>query len=68
MSASAKGKQKSRFENCSVRNSIFIISHLTFQDFCVHISPKTCLQIAVNTIDFPGVQRGKIGVNMGKQG
>ena len=62
-----KESKKSRFDNSSVRNSVFIISHLTCQDFCVHIFPKTFLQIALNTIDFSGVQRGKIGVNMGKQ-
>ena len=63
-----KESKKSRFDNCSVRNSIFIISHFTCQDFRVHIFPKTFLQIALNTIDFPGVQRGKIDVSMGKQG
>ena len=63
-----KERKKSRFDNCSVRNSVFIISHLTCQDFRVYIFPKTFPQIALNTIDFPGVQRGKIGVNMGKQG
>ena len=32
-----KESKKSRFDSCSVRNSILIISHITFRDCRVHI-------------------------------
>ena len=32
-----KESKKRRFDNCSVRNSILIISHITFRDCGVHI-------------------------------
>ena len=32
-----KESNKSRFESFSVRNSVLIISHITFRDCCVHI-------------------------------
>ena len=31
-----KENSKSRFDSYSVRNSVLIISHITFQDCCVH--------------------------------
>ena len=37
MFASVKGKQKSKFDSHSVRNSVFVISHITFRDCPVHI-------------------------------
>ena len=43
-----KESKKSRFDSCSVRNSILIISHITFRDCRVHIFPTTFLEIAVN--------------------
>ena len=46
-----KESKKSRFDNCSVRNSILIISLITFRDCRVHIFPTTFLEIAANTID-----------------
>ena len=38
---------KSRFDSYSVRNSVLIISHITFRDCRVHIFPTTYLEIAV---------------------
>ena len=32
-----KESSKSRFDSCSVRNSVLVISHITFRDFHVHI-------------------------------
>ena len=42
-----KESKKSRFDSCSVRNSILIKSHITFRDCRVHIFPTTFLEIAV---------------------
>ena len=42
-----KGSKKSRFDSYSVRNSVLIISHITFRDCRVHIFPTTFLEIAV---------------------
>ena len=49
MIANAKGKQqKYRFHSYSVRNSVFIISHIAFVDCCVHnFSDPIFLEIAV---------------------
>ena len=47
MFASAKGKQQSRFDRYIVRNSVLLISHITFRDCRVHIFPTTFLEIAV---------------------
>ena len=38
---------KSRFDSYSARNSVLIISHITFRDCRVHIFPTTFLEIAV---------------------
>ena len=38
---------KSRFNSTVVRNSVLIISHITFRDCHVHIFPTTFLEIAV---------------------
>ena len=39
---------KSKFDSYSVRNSVLIISHITFRDCHVHIFfPTTILEIAV---------------------
>ena len=32
-----KESNKSRFDSCSARNSVSIISHITFRDCCLHI-------------------------------
>ena len=44
MFASAKESKKSRFDSCSVRNSVLIISHITFRDCRVHISSDNLSQ------------------------
>jgi len=41
-----KESNKSRFDSYSVRNSVLIISHITFQDCRVHIFTTTFLEIA----------------------
>ena len=46
-------EQKSRFDSCSVRNSILIKSHITFRDCRVHIFPTTLLELAVYTLYRP---------------
>ena len=45
-----KESSKSRFENYSVKNSVLVISHITFRDRCVHIFPTTFLEIAVYNV------------------
>ena len=45
-----KGNSKSRFDSYSVRNSVLIISHITFRDYRVHFFPTTFLEIAVYTV------------------
>ena len=45
-----KESNKSRFDSYSVRNSVLIISHITFRDCRVHIFPTTFLEIAVYTV------------------
>ena len=42
-----KESNKSRFDSYSVRNSVLIISHITFRDCRVHIFPTTFLEVAV---------------------
>ena len=42
-----KESNKSRFDSYSVRNSVLIISHITFRDCRVHIFPTTFVEIAV---------------------
>ena len=44
-----KKSNKSRFDSYSVRNSVLIISHITFWDCLVHVLPTTFLEIAVYT-------------------
>ena len=41
-----KESRKSRFDSYSVRNSVLIISHITFRESCVHIFPTAFLEIA----------------------
>ena len=48
-----KESKRSRFDSWSVRNSILIISHITFRDCRVHIFPTTFLEIAVSVQGFP---------------
>ena len=36
-----KESNKSRFDSYSIRNSVLIISHITFRDYRVHIFPTT---------------------------
>ena len=36
----------SRFDSYSVRNSLLIITHITFPDFRLHIFPTTFLEMA----------------------
>ena len=38
---------KAKFDSYNVRNSVLIISHVTFRDCRVHIFPTTSLEIAV---------------------
>ena len=47
-SAKAKESNKSRFDSYSVRNSVLIISHITFRDcrmhiFCDNLSQNSCI-------------------------
>ena len=42
-----KENNKSRFDSYSVRNSVLIISQITFRDCRVHIFSTTFLEIAV---------------------
>ena len=42
-----KESNKSRFDSYGVRNSVLIISQITFRNFRVHIFPTTFLEIAV---------------------
>ena len=39
-----KESNKSRFDSYSVRNSVLIISHITFRDYRVHISSDNLTQ------------------------
>ena len=48
MFASAKGKQENRLDSYSARNSVLIISHVTFRDcrvqfFFQQLSQNTCI-------------------------
>ena len=47
-----KESSKSKFDSYSVRNSILIISHITFRDCRVHIFPTTFLEVAVCNTSF----------------
>ena len=42
-----KESNNRRFDSYSVRNSVLIISHMTFRDCRVHIFPTTFIEIAV---------------------
>ena len=42
-----KESKKSRFDSYSVRNSVLIISRITFRDSRVHFFPTTFLEVAV---------------------
>ena len=39
-----KESNKSTFDSCSVKNSVLIISHITFRDCRPHIFPTTFLE------------------------
>ena len=47
-----KRSSKSRFDSYSVRNSVLIVSHITFQDCRVHFFPTAFLEIAVYTCKY----------------
>ena len=52
MSARAKGKQQSRFDSDSVRNSVLIISHIIFRDcrvqiFSDNLSRNSCIAVSL---------------------
>ena len=38
---------KSRLDSYNVRNSVWVISHITFLEYCVYFFPTTFLEIAV---------------------
>ena len=57
-----KESNKSRFDSYSVRNSVLIISHITFRDCRVHIFPTTFLEIAVYTLSDLGDSSNLIGL------
>ena len=42
-----KESKKSRFDSYSVRNSVLMISHITFRNCRVHFFPTTFLEVAV---------------------
>ena len=51
---------KSRFDSYSVRNSVLIISHITFRDCHVHIFfPTIILEIAVFALSAFGSMKNK---------
>ena len=54
-----KKSNKSRFDSYSVRNSVLIISHITFRDCLVHVFPTTFLEIAVYIHDLTSVKSGE---------
>ena len=58
-----KESNKSRFDNCSVMNSVLIISHITFRDCRLHIFPTTFLEIAVDDA-WAGCNAGKKGMKL----
>ena len=43
-----KESSKRRFDSYSVRNSVLIISHITFRDVVCTLFPTTFLEITVN--------------------
>ena len=45
-----KESNKIKFDSYSFRNSVLIISHITFGDCRVHIFPTTFLEIAVKKV------------------
>ena len=47
-----KESNKNRFDSYSVRNSVLIISQITFRNFRVHIFPTTFLKITVSSSSF----------------
>ena len=55
-----KESVKSRFDSYSVRNSVLIISHITFRDCHAHIFfPTTILEIAVYALSAFGSMKNK---------
>ena len=52
-----KESKKSRFDSYSIKNSVLIISHITFRDCRVHFFSTTFLEIAVcGNESRPGLQ------------
>ena len=59
MLASAKGKQRKLVRQASVRNTVLIISHITFRYYCEHIfsdnlSRKCSMQLSRRNTDTMG--------------
>ena len=50
MFANAQGKQKSRFDSYSARNSVLIILHITFRVVACTFSPTK--NVRINTVKF----------------
>ena len=42
-----KESHKSRFDSDSVRNNVLIISHITFQDCCVHMKNENDIAVYI---------------------
>ena len=51
-----KESSKIKFDSYSARNSVLIISHITFRDCRVHIFPTTFLEIAVYLVLFSDLE------------
>ena len=56
-----KESNKSRFDSYTVRNSVLIISHITFQDCCMHIFMITFLEVAVYILRKQAARASKTG-------
>ena len=56
-----KESNKSRFDSYSVRNSVLIISHITFWDCCMYIFTTTFLEIAVYILRKQAARASKTG-------
>ena len=56
-----KENNKRRFDSYNARNSVLIISHITFWDCRVHIFPTTFLEIAVNNCFGPNLSTRPLG-------
>ena len=56
-----KESSNSRFDTYNVRNSVLIISHITFRDCREHIFQATFLEIAVYTDRYQYISLGVLG-------